>query len=73
MTTVRYRALSRYTMAQALLALTDYARVHPQPPFAFGPLDLQAITAIGLTVSGEDLTGPQTVLAAIPELVEVPA
>lgn len=73
MTTARYRALSRYTMAQALLALTDYARDHPQPSFTYGPLDLQALTTIGLTVSGEDLTGPQTVLAAIPALIEVPA
>lgn len=60
-------------MAQALLALTDYARDHPQPSFTYGPLDLQALTTIGLTVSGEDLTGPQTVLAAIPALIEVPA
>lgn len=73
MSTVRYRALSRYTMAQALLALTDYARDHPQPSFSFGPLDLEALVAVGLRVSGEDLTGPQTVLAAIPALIEVPA
>lgn len=73
MTTLRYRALSRYTMARALEALTAYAREFPQPAFDYGPLDLEVLTTHGLLVSGEDLAGPQQVLSVIPELVEVPA
>ena len=73
MTTLRYRALSRYTMARALEALVTYAREHPQPPYVFGPLDLGALIGNGLLVTGEDLSGPQQVLALVPELVEVPA
>jgi len=60
-------------MAQALLALLDYARDHPQPALSFGPVDLVALTTNGLLVTGDDLTGVQQVLAAIPELVKVPA
>jgi len=71
--TLRYRALSRYSMSRALEALTIHARQYPQPVFEFGPLDLEALTSTGLAVSGEDLSGVQQVLSAIPELVEVPA
>lgn len=72
-TTVRYRALSRVSYAHAFLAVIDYAREHPEPDFAFGPLDLSAVEQSGLLLSGPDLQGVVEVLAKVPGLIEVPA
>jgi hypothetical protein len=71
--TLRYRAVSRISYAQALLALVQCARHHPGPDFEFGPLDLSALESSGLTVSGPDLSAVTDCLDRTPGLVEVPA
>lgn len=72
MTTLRYRALQRYSYARALLALTELARTGP-PGFEFGPMDLGSMERNGLTVTGDDLASVSQVLARVPGVVELPA
>jgi hypothetical protein len=67
--TIRYRAGTRYTYAQALVDLAEYARGH-QDDFTFGPLDVSALEQQGLAVSGPDLSGVRKVLAGIPGLIQ---
>lgn len=71
--TIRYRALTRVSYAHAYIAVIVYARDHPEPDFAFGPLDLSAVEQSGLVLSGPDLEGVVEVLAKVPGLIEVPA
>lgn len=70
--TLRFRGDMPLAYGQAIIALTAYAREHPEE-FEFGPLDLAAMRRSGLVVTGPDLEGVTEVLAGIPGLVEVPA
>jgi hypothetical protein len=72
-TTLRYRALQRYSYARALLALTELARSSPGPAFSFGPMDLGALERNGMVVTGDDLAAVQQALTAVPGVVQVPA
>ena len=67
--TVRYRAESRFTYANALFELVMYARAHSDD-FTFGPTDLGALERNGLTISGPDLTAVRKMLAKVPGLTE---
>jgi ribosomal protein L29 len=67
--TLRYRAATRYTYAQALTVLTEYAR-GSDADFEAGPLDLAALEHQGLTVTGPDLGQVRKILARIPGLIE---
>lgn len=71
--TTRWRGSSRVVYSLALLELVRYARQHPDPDFAFGPMDLDALEAQGLSVSGSSLTGVSDVLRQVPGLAEVSA
>lgn len=71
--TLRYRAAGRVSYALALAALTEYAREHPEPGFAFGPLVLEELESQGLEITGPELGGPEEVLAAVPGLVRTAA
>lgn len=73
MITLRFRALQRYSYAQALLALFDLARAHTSPPFSFGPMELTSLEQRGLLVSGPDLSSVREALGKVPGVVEVPA
>lgn len=73
MASKRWRAATRASYAIALRDVIIYARAHPEPDFAFGPIDLNALEEQGIVVSGEDLTGVSDVLAKVPGLTEVPA
>lgn len=73
MSTLRYRALQRYSAARALLALVEASRQQDVPPFSFGPMDLHALERNGLVVTGDDLAVPAAALATVPGVVEVPA
>lgn len=66
---LRYRASGRVPYALALTALAEYAREHPEPGFAFGPLVLEELESQGLEVTGPDLGSLETLLAAVPGLV----
>jgi hypothetical protein len=69
-TTLRYRAQTRLPYAMALTALVEYARIHPDPDFTFGPLELDRVENEGLVISGPDLEGIQARLSSVPGLVE---
>ena len=69
--TVRYRAESRFTYANALFELVTHAR-RSGDDFSFGPAELGALERNGLTVSGPDLAAVRKVLAKIPGLAEEP-
>jgi hypothetical protein len=71
MITLRFRALQRYSYAQALLALFDLAREGTSAPFTFGPMVLTALEQRGLLVSGPDLTSVSQALAKVPGVVQV--
>lgn len=63
--TRRYRAASPIPYAQALIALVRYSREHDEN-FTFGPVgNVSVLLNNGLTV-----TGPETVLKAISDLLE---
>ena len=69
---LRYRALTRYTYARALLSLLAYARAS-QDDFYFGPSSPTAMETSGLEIHGADLTGVAEVLGNVPGLIKVPA
>lgn len=68
--TRRYFADSSGSYALALVLLWEYARVHKDEQFVFGPNDLQAARDGGLVLSGRDLDGAARVLAGVPGLQE---
>lgn len=67
--TIRYRAGSRYSYAQALTALVEYARGSADD-FEVYPADLNLMESQGLAVTGPDLSGVRETLGKIPGLVE---
>ena len=71
--TLRFRSATRIPYAWALIALVRHARDYPDPDFEFGPLDLDALTTSGLTISGPDLAAVSDVIRQVAGLVEVPA
>lgn len=70
---LRYRAATHISYALALIALVRYARVHPEPDFQFGPLNLEALDKQGLVISGVELSDVSDLMEGIEGLTEVPA
>lgn len=63
----RYRAAMRLAYSVALLLLMEHAWI-THDKFEFGPMDLDALEAQGLVISGPDLEGARVVLAGVPGL-----
>ena len=67
MTTVRYRAASTVSYANAFIALAEYGR-GSQAEFDFGPDSLEQLHREGLTVTGPDLEMVTRLLEKVPGL-----
>lgn len=72
MASLRYRADTPATYAQALLALVIYAR-DSDDEFTFGPLRLADAVRSGIDVTGPDLSSVSVTLAAISGLTATDA
>lgn len=72
MANLRYRASTRRTMGQALLALITLAR-YSDLEFEWGPANVDAIMKTGLVVTGPDLTRVREVLSSVTGLAETEA
>lgn len=68
--TLRYFTTEPAAYALALLLLMEYARMHPHADFVFGPMNMPALAAGGLVLSGPALAGPAAVLARVEGLAQ---